>query len=170
LANLRADSEKTRARAESLAQMAVSGQPKSGNMAVNKPMPLPPGMMPAMPTSRLPSARNAQAGTAPNSAQNSAQWGLATAELAPITKASGTIRIGDETLDVAASTPPTAHAQVQWVDSQTRQVARAGSPLSPINVQPATGVLGMPAIPGIMPGAMTGAMPGAMPPGLGQPQ
>jgi hypothetical protein len=164
LANLRADSEKTRARAESLAQMAVTGLSKSGNVTVLKPLPASSGTAlggaPSMPNSG-PSTANTGPSN-PLSSTSAAGWSgpaIPSAPL-PLVKASGTIRIGDETLDVSASTPPAGHALVQWVDSQTRQIARAGSPLSPINVQPATGVLGTPAIPGIM--------PGAMPPGLSQ--
>jgi hypothetical protein len=156
LANLRADSEKTRARAESLAQMAVTGPSKSGNVTLLKPLPMPsgmkPGVAPALPNSGSLAANNVASNALADA--SSAGWPASAAPL-PSAKASGTIRIGDETLDVATSTPPSGHAQVQWVDSQTRQVARAGAPLSPINVQPATGVLGIPAIPGIMPGAMS---------------
>jgi hypothetical protein len=158
LANLRAESEKTRAKAESIAQMTVSGQSKSGNVTVIKPVSISPGTTPPTSTSRPPAIGNAT----PSNPPNPTSWSSASADSLPVTKASGTIRIGDETLDVAASTPAAGHVQVQWVDSQIRQVARAGSPLTPIQVQPATGVLGIPAIPGLM--------PGAMPPSLSQRQ
>ncbi len=148
LGNLRVETEKNRARAESLAQLSASGSGKSGGITTIKPMPLP--------------APNANAGLNGGSGQPTGAapsgslptgWGGQTMP-APqaAAKATGTIRIGDETLDVSSSAPLAIPAQVQWVDSQTRQVARAGSPLQPINVQPATGVLGIPAIPGIMPG------------------
>jgi hypothetical protein len=144
LGNLRVETEKNRARAESMAQLSASGNGKSVGVTLIKPMPLPPTN-----TSSSQSSRAAPTGpqspawvqTMPTTPQSAA-------------KASGTIRIGDETLDVSSNVPLTAPAQVQWVDSQVRQVARAGSPLQPINVQPATGVLGIPAIPGITP-AMT---------------
>jgi len=142
LGNLRVETEKNRARAESLAQFSASGSGKSTGITVIKPVSLPPANA-NNPSSQSPGA--AAGGVQPPA------WGQTMPTPQPVAKASGTIRIGDETLDVSSNAPPTTPAQVQWVDSQTRQVARAGSPLQPINVQPATGVLGIPAIPGIMP-------------------
>lgn len=143
LGNLRVETEKNRARAESLAQLSASGSGKSAGVTLIKPMPLPPAN----------TSSSQSSGAAPAGPQSPA-WGQTMPAPQPVAKASGTIRIGDETLDVSSNAPLTAPAQVQWVDSQTRQIARAGSPLQPINVQPATGVLGIPAIPGITP-AMT---------------
>lgn len=142
LGNLRVETEKNRARAESLAQISASSSGKSTGVTLIKPIPLPPA------NSNSPS--NQSPGSAPGGLQPPA-WGQTMPTPQPVAKVSGTIRIGDETLDVSSNAPLTTPAQVQWVDSQTRQVARAGSPLQPINVQPATGVLGIPAIPGIMP-------------------
>lgn len=150
LANLRAETEKTRARAETLAQLPTSSTSKGGGITTIKPTPQP--------------APNANAGLNSGSGQPAgaassqslptptAWWGKPLPAPQAAAKASGTIRIGDETQDVATSAPIAAPALVQWVDSQTRQVARAGSPLQPIQVQPATGVLGIPAIPGMVPG------------------
>lgn len=142
LGNLRVETERNRARAESLAQLSASGSGKSAGITLIKPMP-------------LPSANaNTSADQSPAAASTGPQplaWGQTMPAPQPVAKASGTIRIGDETLDVSSRAPLATPAQVQWVDSQTRQVARSGSPLQPINVQPATGVLGIPAIPGIMP-------------------
>lgn len=143
LGNLRVETEKNRARAESMAQLSASGSGKSAGLTVIKPMALPP-LNANIPAGQ--SRAGTSAGTQPPA------WGQSAPAAQPVAKTSGTIRIGDETLDVSSNAPLTSPAQVQWVDSQTRQVARAGSPLQPINVQPATGVLGIPAIPGIMPG------------------
>ena len=142
LANLRVDAEKTRARAETFAQIAASGGARSAGVTVFKPIPVA--------TGALSRSLGAGKGIAPPAAQSSTRE-MPTTLAQPVSKATGTIRIGGETLDVSSSAPPATPAQVQWVDSQTRQVARAGSPLQPISIQPATGVLGIPAIPGIMP-------------------
>lgn len=149
LANLRAETEKTRARAETLAQLPTSSNSKAGGITTIKPTPLPASNANA----GLNSGSGQPAGAAPSESlpTPTAWWGKPLPHQAAA-KASGTIRIGDETLDVATSAAAAAPAQVQWVDSQTRQVARAGSPLQPIQVQPATGVLGIPAIPGMVPG------------------
>lgn len=139
LATLRQEAEKIRLRSESLAQAADSAT-KTGNRSVTVIKP-----------AAVPAAAPSPAGS-PSSVSTAwpqqlvPQLGQPVASQ-PAAKASGTIKIGDETLPVSNSAVETA--QVQWVDSQTRQVARAGSPLQPINVQPATGVLGIPAIPGI---------------------
>lgn len=143
LGNLRVETEKNRARAESMAQISASSSAKSGGITTIKPIPLP--------AANANTTASQSLGAAPAGTQPPA-WGQSMPASQPVAKASGTIRIGDETLDVSSNAPLAAPAQVQWVDSQARQVARAGSPLQPINVQPATGVLGIPAIPGIMPG------------------
>lgn len=143
LGNLRVETEKNRARAESMAQLSASGGGKSAGVTLIKPVPLP--------AANANTTASQSLGAAPAGTQPPA-WGQSMPAPQPVAKASGTIRIGDETLDVSSNAPLAAPAQVQWVDSQARQVARAGSPLQPINVQPATGVLGIPAIPGIMPG------------------
>jgi hypothetical protein len=147
LANLRAETEKTRARAETLAQLPTSSTSKAGGITTIKPTPLPaPNANAGLNSGSGQPAGAAQAGQQPTA------WGQTMPAPQAATKASGTIRIGDETQDVATSAPIAAPALVQWVDSQTRQVARAGSPLQPIQVQPANGVLGIPAIPGMVPG------------------
>lgn len=140
LATLRQEAERFRLRNESMAQsQSGTGASRAGDrtgVTTIRPLPAPSASSgPAqMPTANLPGAPD-----------TSPAWPK------PAHKASGTIRIGDEILDIAVSTPLPSHAQVNWVDSQTKQVARAGSPLNPIQVQPATGVLGIPAIPGLMP-------------------
>ena len=141
LGNLRVETEKNRAKAESLAQLSASGAGKSSGITVIKPVQLP--QVNAKTTTAQPLGSTSAGAQSPS-------WGLSS-PLQPAARATGTIQIGDETLDISSNAPVAAPAQVQWVDSQTRQVARAGSPLQPINVQPATGVLGIPAIPGIMP-------------------
>lgn len=145
LANLRAETEKTRARAETLAQLPTIA--KTGGVTTIKPTPLPAPNANA----GLNSGSAQPAGAPPSGSPSTGGWGQTMPASQAVAKASGTIRIGDETQDVATSAPIAAPAQVQWVDSQTRQVARAGSPLQPIQVQPATGVLGIPAIPGMVP-------------------
>lgn len=148
LANLRAETEKARARAETLAQLPTNA--KAGGVTTIKPMPMPAPNSNAGLNTGLIRGPAQPAGAAP-SGSLSGGWGQTMPAPQAVAKASGTIRIGDETLDVAASAPITAPAQVQWVDSQTRQVARAGSPLQPIQVQPANGVLGAPIIPSMVP-------------------
>ncbi len=144
LATLRQEAERFRLRNESMAQsQSGTGGPRAGERVVTtlKPLPIPS----QMPAANLPAAPG-----------NSGSSGYALPPIGsgvqtqPLAKASGTIQIGGETLSVTAH-PGTETAQVNWVDSQVKQVARAGSPLQPIQVQPATGVLGIPAIPGIVP-------------------
>jgi len=147
LAQLRYETEKNRARAEAIAQLAVVSSPKSPAKPITI---LKPANVPGTQQTAL-AGDPAASGLGANSPDTRlppslGQMGLSTA------RASGTIRIGDESIDVGASAQTQGQvSQVQWVDSQSRPVARAGSPLQPISVAPANGVLGIPAIPGIMP-------------------
>lgn len=141
LAILRQEAEKIRLRNESLAQAADSAAKTSNrSVAIIKPSVAPPS---AATPAGSPSS------VVPPWPQQLPSQVSQPVPSQPVQKASGTIKIGDETLSISNSVVEAA--QVQWVDSQTRQVARAGSPLLPINVQPATGVLGIPNIPGITP-------------------
>lgn len=125
--------------------------------------PIPAGRAPAAPTrSASPAIPPMSPGMPSNASPGPASWGGASPAPAPAARASGTIKIGGETMSVAANAPPAGHAQVQWVDSQPRQVARAGSPLAPSGGPPGAGMLGSPTLPGLT--------PGVMPPGFGQPQ
>lgn len=149
LANLRAETERTRARAETLAQMSSFGATKASGVTLIKPAQNPPNVVASRQNAASKATSAGQAST-PSDVQVPA-LGPSASGGQPSARPSGTIQIGGETLEIASTASQTQHAQVQWVDSQTRQAARAGSPLQPINVQPATGVLGIPAIPGIMP-------------------
>jgi len=61
---------------------------------------------------------------------------------------SGSITFGYESIRLDA-VPRATTAQVDWVDTQTRVKQVPGAPLQPLNVQPATGMLGVPPIPGM---------------------
>ncbi len=148
LAMVRSEAETIRMRGEALAQAKQSVQPtKPSTKILIKPAKVSEQAAmqdaPSTPIANAP-APAPWSTSAPSGALSSMGAG----------PASGTVRIGEETLSVASSYSGPA-AQVQWVDSQQRQAARAGSPLQPINVQPATGVIGIPQIPGITPAAMS---------------
>jgi hypothetical protein len=149
LANLRVEAERTRARAESLAQLPVLSPARPSGLTPIKPLQVPTNISTPRQNSAIKPNNMGQASVPMD--VRATTFGSADSGVRAPSRPSGTIQIGGETLEISSGPPQAPHAQIQWVDSQARQVARAGSPLQPINVPPATGVLGIPPIPGIMP-------------------
>lgn len=137
LATLRQEAEKARLRTETMGLTSQSKSTvKTGKQALTVIKPL--------------SGKSPTSSSHSNHAMGSNMFTYPSAPPAPVQPASGTMRIGDETIPVVAQYQGSA-AQVQSVDSQTLPATRTGTGTSiqPINVQPATGILGIPAIPGL---------------------